>query len=60
MKLKIVFVSVDPERDTPKVMKNYLSEFGKNIIGVTGAKGDNIELKECLKKFKIKAKKIFY
>jgi protein SCO1/2 len=60
MKLKIVFVSVDPERDNPKVMKDYLSEFGKNIIGVTGAKGDNIELKECLKKFKINAKKIFY
>jgi protein SCO1/2 len=60
MKLKVVFVSVDPERDSPKIMKNYLSEFGKNIIGVTGTKGDDIQLKECLKKFKINAKKIFY
>lgn len=42
MKLKLVFVSVDPERDTPQVMKEYLSEFGKNIIGVTGISGDNI------------------
>lgn len=25
MKLKVVFVSVDPERDTPKVLKTYLS-----------------------------------
>jgi protein SCO1/2 len=44
MKLKVVFVSVDPERDTPKVMKDYLAEFGKNIVGVTGVTGDNIEL----------------
>lgn len=25
MKLKVVFVSIDPERDSPKVMKDYLS-----------------------------------
>jgi cytochrome oxidase Cu insertion factor (SCO1/SenC/PrrC family) len=25
MKIKVVFVSIDPERDTPKVLKNYLS-----------------------------------
>ena len=60
MKLKLVFVSVDPERDTPKVMKNYLTEFGKNIIGVTGASVDDIELRQCLKKFKIRANKVYY
>lgn len=42
MKLKIVFVSVDPERDTPKVIKQYLKEFGKQIIGVTSS--DRVEL----------------
>lgn len=60
MKLKLVFVSVDPARDTAKVMKDYLAEFGKNIVGVTAASDDDIELRECLKKFKIKANKVYY
>lgn len=60
MKIKVVFVSIDPERDTPKVLKNYLSQFGKQIIGVTGSGGDSIEIKECLNKYKIKAQKIYY
>jgi protein SCO1/2 len=36
--LQIVFVSVDPERDTPQQMKDYLSSegFPKGTIGLTG------------------------
>jgi protein SCO1/2 len=34
--LKVFFISVDPERDTPKVVKNYLSNFDNNFIGITG------------------------
>lgn len=34
--LKIVFVSVDPERDTPELMKSYLSAFDPRIVGLTG------------------------
>lgn len=36
IKLKIIFVSVDPERDTPETMKNYLTSYDKSFIGVTG------------------------
>ena len=32
-----VFVSVDPERDTPEVLADYLSHFGDNIVGLTGS-----------------------
>lgn len=32
-----IFVSVDPERDTPKVMKKYAEFFHPKILGVTGA-----------------------
>lgn len=60
MKLKLVFVSVDPERDSPAALKSYLSEFGKNIIGVSGASSEDIELRECLRKFKIKANRVYY
>ncbi len=32
----IVLVSVDPERDKPQVLKSYVANFGRNIIGLTG------------------------
>ena len=34
--LKVFFISIDPERDTPEVMRNYLSSFGDQFIGITG------------------------
>lgn len=36
--LQIVFVSIDPERDTPKLLKDYLSSdgFPDGVIGLTG------------------------
>ncbi|ODT64907.1 MAG: hypothetical protein ABS75_33730 [Pelagibacterium sp. SCN 63-23] len=35
-KLQVVFVSVDPERDTPEVMRDYVDYFDPRIIGLTG------------------------
>jgi protein SCO1/2 len=37
-KMQIVFISVDPERDTPQALKDYLSSdgFPKGVIGLTG------------------------
>ncbi len=35
-KLNYVFVTVDPQRDTPKVMHAYVSSFDKYIHGFTG------------------------
>jgi protein SCO1/2 len=37
-KLNVVFVTVDPERDTPEVLKEYLSSFDPRIIGLTGSR----------------------
>ena len=34
--LKLFFISVDPERDTPEIVKDYLSSFENNFIGITG------------------------
>tara|TARA_B100000579_G_C22769182_1_gene823102 strand:- start:775 stop:1356 length:582 start_codon:yes stop_codon:yes gene_type:complete len=34
--IKVFFISVDPERDTPEVVKKYLSNFDENFIGITG------------------------
>lgn len=33
---RIVLVSVDPERDTPEVIKRYVGHFGDDIVGITG------------------------
>ena len=35
-----IFVSVDPERDTPRMIAEYLSNFSDNIIGVSGSVSD--------------------
>ena len=38
--LQIVFVSVDPERDTPEAIASYLAHFDPGFVGVTGARAD--------------------
>ena len=35
-RLQILFISVDPERDTPKRLQQYSDYFEANIIGLTG------------------------
>ena len=51
----IVFVTVDPERDTPKVMGDYSKAFGAPIIDLTGSRPqiDRVE-----KQFAIYAQKV--
>ena len=52
--LQIIFVTVDPERDTPKQLKQYLSLFDANVIGLTGSP---YEVRSVLKQFGIYAEK---
>ena len=35
-KLKVFFVSIDPQRDSPQLIKDYLSTFKNKIYGITG------------------------
>ena len=35
-KLKVVFISIDPERDTPETMRDYINSFNNKFIGITG------------------------
>ena len=34
-----VFITLDPERDTPEAMANYVKSFGPNFVGLTGSPG---------------------
>jgi protein SCO1 len=36
-KLQVVFITIDPERDTPQVLKAYLANFDKDAIGLAGS-----------------------
>lgn len=35
-KVNLVFITIDPDRDTPKLMKGYVGNFGPTIEGLTG------------------------
>ncbi|MEL6871670.1 MAG: SCO family protein, partial [Pseudomonadota bacterium] len=47
--LRALFVSVDPSRDTPELLKTYLSNFDPGIVGLTGTEE---EIAEVAKKFR--------
>jgi protein SCO1 len=54
--LKVFFISIDPERDTPNVMKSYLSSFENTIVGITG---ESEKIFVLSKSWSIKSQKIF-
>ncbi|WP_296932457.1 SCO family protein [uncultured Marinobacter sp.] len=44
-----LFVSVDPKRDTPERLANYVDFFGDNIVGLTGSES---QLRELAKRYR--------
>jgi protein SCO1 len=53
--LKAYFITVDPERDTPEIMKAYTGNFTDRITGITG---DPAEIAKVIKGWKVYAKKV--
>jgi protein SCO1/2 len=53
--VRALFITVDPERDTPAVLKDYLSSFDPRIVGVTG---DDASIKAAEKAYRVYAKKV--
>ena len=45
---EVVFVTVDPQRDTPATMKNYVSHFHDDFVGITGAPDEIDRLTDAL------------
>lgn len=54
-KLVPIFVSIDPERDTVEVMKEYVNAFSPDIVGLTGTPE---EVAKVAKLFKVYAAKV--
>ena len=54
-KVRALFVTVDPERDTPTVMKDYVGSFDKRIVGLTG---DRPSIDAMLKTYRVYSKKV--
>jgi protein SCO1/2 len=54
-KTAALFISVDPDRDTPAVMKDYLSSFDPHLRGVTGS---DSALATVEKEYRVYAKKV--
>jgi len=50
-----LFITVDPERDTPSVLKDYLSNFDPHLRGLTG---DPAAVAAALKAYRVYAKKV--
>ena len=46
--LKVVFVSVDPERDTPELLKTYVEYFDPDFIGASGPVAEIDRLSKAL------------
>jgi len=53
--VRALFITVDPERDTPAVLKDYLSSFDPRIVGVTG---DDTAVASVEKAYRVYAKKV--
>ena len=54
-RLQVVFITVDPERDTPSLLKNYLAAFDPSFIGLTGTPE---EIAAVAKDFKVFYEKV--
>jgi protein SCO1/2 len=54
-KVNTVFVTVDPERDTPAEMKDYLSSFDPHLRGLTG---DPAAINNVTKAYRVYVKKV--
>jgi protein SCO1/2 len=50
-----LFITVDPERDTPAVLKDYLSNFDPHLRGLTG---NRPSIDAAIKAYRVYAKKV--
>ena len=53
-KIKALFVTVDPERDTPELMRDYVGNFDSRIVGLSG---DRAAIDKMIAAYRVYARK---
>ncbi|WP_342361453.1 SCO family protein [Terrarubrum flagellatum] len=53
--LRVYFITVDPERDTPAVMASYMGSFDKRMVGLTGSRE---EIDAVIRAYRVYARKV--
>lgn len=48
--VRVLFVSVDPQRDTPKLLKGYAAAFAPQVVGLTGS---DAQLTDVTKRYRV-------
>ncbi|MGC1779060.1 MAG: SCO family protein [Xanthobacteraceae bacterium] len=51
----VLFITVDPERDTAQVLKDYMSNFDPHLRGLTGTEA---QINAAIKEYRVYAKKV--
>ena len=54
-KVRALFITVDPERDTPQLLKEFTGSFHPNIVGLTGT---SAQIAEVAKAYRVYYKKV--
>ena len=54
-RLQPLFISIDPERDTPEALAEYLEYFNRNIIGLTGSPA---QIDQTIRAYRVYAAKV--
>ena len=49
-----IFITIDPERDTPKILADYMKAFGPQFVGLTGS---TEQIKQVEKEYRVYAQK---
>lgn len=49
-RVRVLFVTVDPRRDTTSVLKNYVNDFGPRFVGL---RGTNPQLTAMIKRYRV-------
>ncbi len=57
-KLQVLFVTLDPERDSEEVLKVYLASFNDKFIGLTGSTEEIERVAQQYKIFRLKVEKV--
>ncbi|WP_181704574.1 SCO family protein [Chthonobacter rhizosphaerae] len=53
--LKVLFITVDPERDTPDILKSYVASFSDRIVALTGTEA---QIADVVEKYRVYRRKV--